>query len=355
MRVSKSKGLILLIFLLFPFLSAGQNYYLIGGNPGCFAEYGVEGNTIENAVAPAGVSEANSTTGWTNSGLLTFDAGGTPYSGDYAISAVSDSPNDSAYYDLSGLGLSTSVLYRIEYYVRHNGSGNNMMILTSNGDPTISVGIREMVYPADTTYRKVTNYSFFNILQDNIVIKEYGTDTGGIFIDSLSIKEASICFGDDLHSLPNAASLNGEANSTTGWNAINSLSSFTSVATPADGSYALRADATTSPVADNGINVDLGSSPFSLQAGDKYLVSFKIRHIGSGDGWYFGFSSTSTGTRNILLASGVVSGINTSYIHIGWVITYSSDYRFFVCHEAGTSNNGGIIIDSFVVKHIETE
>lgn len=318
----------------------------------CTASYGSELNTTQTATAPADITEANATTGWTNSGCSTFDASGTAYDGSYALNLVADSNIDYAQYMFTGLGLNASTIYRMRAYVRHNATGGNWLCGFGNGSGTYNIAAWA-VTASDTTYSPQTIYFLYNAYERSWgCIENSATNDGGVYIDSLSVKPATLCLGEELYTTSNAISLSGEADATLGIAAINSLNSLSSVSsnTPGDGSYHILADATTNPIANNGFNVDLSST---LTNGQKYFVRFKAKHTGSGDTWKCGYNSSATGAA--LTGTVSIPNSQTTYVEYGWDITYSSSYRYLVCTEVGANNNGGVYFDSLSIKRITGE
>lgn len=332
---------------------------IVGGQTavsGCTASYANEVLTAAIATAGPGVTEGDATTGWTNAGCVTFDTAGTAYSGSYALNGVANSANDKFSYTLSGL--TDNQLYRLSFYVRHNGTGGDWKcaIGAGAGDPNTGQALGTFT-SASTSYENERLLFRWNVGMNTLWCSETSdTNDGGVYVDYVSVTEVTPCLGDELHTSANAASLTNEANATTGWTAINTLDSFVSDSTgPADGTYHIKADATSNPAANNGFNIDLASAPFSLSTGTKYLVLFKAKHIGSGDPWRCGFNSSSTGIANSLYLRLWVPATATTYFGSGMEITYSVNYRYFVCSEYGTNNNGGMYLDSFTVKRVLSE
>lgn len=331
---------------------------MLGSGGGCSASYGNELNTAENCVAPEGISEGDVTTGWVCPKCETFESSETaPQLGDHHLDAANTNASASDYLCTSLPALSASTVYRFSVYIRHNG------VAANNGDwrcglgPVVGTLLGSTpitITKANNTYVNYVDYFYYNSLQDAYTCQENNTDNdGGLYIDNYSIMAATLCYGGELHTSGNAASLTNEANATTGWNAINSLDSFVSDATgAADGSYHLKADATSNSTANNGFNVDLASSPFSLTDGHLYFMAYKAKHIGSGDSWFCGFSSTASGTPGITAPRQTITSSMNTYSHYGFSFTYSSSFRYFVCAETGTNNNGGLYLDSFSVKEI---
>lgn len=359
------KKIIFIAILLIPSyaLALGAGFVgLSGGASGavCSASYGSELITGAICTAPTGISEGDATTGWAATGI-TLATNGTAHLGDFALSATADSNFDRFSYPYTGLSLSASTVYRATAYIRHNGTATNngdwkCALWSSDAAGTAWNGTKILLTKANTTYAQYTSYFYYNSLQDTLVCQENnGDNDGGLYVDELSVTAATLCYGDELHTNSNAASIGSEANATTGFTAINSLNSFTSDADAADGDYAIKADATTNPANTNGFSVDLSAAPFSATNDKKYFISFKAKHIGAGDSWNCGFvgsvnTSPSPNYEIIAFASA-----NTTYAHYGFGFTYDANHKYFVCAEGGTNNNGGIYLDTFSLREIVDE
>ena len=50
-----------------------------------------------------------------------------------------------------------------------------------------------------------------------------------------------------------------------------------------------------------------------------------------------------------------IANTSTAYIHYGADFLHSSTYKYFVCSENGSNNNGGIYLDSLSLKEITGE
>ena len=359
-------ALLILLVASSSFAGGGATMMMIGGTAagGGVASYGAELNTTQTASSPAGVSEANATTGWAAAGTGTFESSTTaPSLGTYHISAIANANGGKVSYALGSLGLTGGTLYKIAFGLRHNGTGGAWSCGFGASTDTYQI----MNWTIDNTADAYTHYSVYflsNGTEDTLGCKEASaSDDGGMYIDNVSIKAATPCSGDELHTAANAAAIGAEANATTGWSNINTLNSFTSDGTgPHGGSYHILANAMTSSAANNGFNIDLAFAPFSLQDGTKYVVRFWARHItaaegggDAGDAWQCGHSNTSTGAANTTNHTMSLAAATTTYAEYGWDVTYSSTFRYFVCTEAGANNNGGIYLDDFSVKAITGE
>jgi hypothetical protein len=348
--------ILLLVWLSGPAQSGQTTVALSGTGAGCTPTLGSELLTAAICTAPTGITEGDATTGWTNQGSDPFDTAGTPCTSgcgvdtgnSYALRATANSAWDGASYLLT---VTEETLYVVSLWARHNGTGNNWDVILSSAWGT-GVGPKQTYTSADTTYTQFKKLFYAHDYLKTFLLSSNSAGTGGLYVDALSLKTVTPCLGSELHTTANAASLSpNEANATTGWTAVNSLNSLTSDATYyADGSYSILADATTNPIASNGVSFDL--STLSLVTNTHYLVSWKGRHLGSGDYWYCGFSSAATTapTNTIRLGAG-----DTTFKQKGWEITYSSSVRYFNCIETGSNNNGGVYIDAFSVKEIVSD
>lgn len=326
------------------------------GGGTCTPSYGSELLTTGNATAPAGVEEADATTWWAAVGTPVWSSAETaPLLGSSHLDVVADGPGDGA--GKNGWGGSASTPYLVSFWVRHNGSGDSWACGVGPAADTRSLA-SWTIANTDTTYAQKTFLQLYNPSQDSIGCTEANTNNnGGVYIDNVSVRpRTDSCFGSELNTQANAASIGSEANATTGINNINTLNSLASDGTaPHGGSYHVLADATTNPSANNGFNIDLASAPFSMTDGGRYFIRFWAKHIGSGDNWNCGHSNTSTGvaaTTNHVIA---ITSAYTTYVEYGWELTYSSTYRYLVCTEAGANNNGGIYFDDLSIKSITAE
>jgi hypothetical protein len=160
-----------------------------------------------------------------------------------------------------------------------------------------------------------------------------------LYIDNISIKEITPCFGSEMNTSENAGAPNAnEADSTNGWYAFNSLDSLVSVSSGcAEGSYCLAA-------------TDAGDASTD---GRKYFVSYSLKHNGIGNkSWSCGFTATKSGIDDVPFAQ--VYNTNTAYRNIGLQLNYSSATRYFTCQEQNPALSGGsgIYFDKLSVKEI---
>lgn len=323
----------------------------------CSASYGSELNTTQTCTAPAGITESDVTTGWAQNGTLaTFDSLETaPNLGTSHIAGVADAANEGLYYDLSGLSLSAGTIYRLQFDARRDAADANNWYCALSSSATSNNAVSYAV--TSTTYATNSTLFLYNVQEDTLACRENnGSNLGGVYVDNVSVKTASICQGNELHTTSNAASIGSEADATTGWTSINNLDSFisSSSGSPGTGTYHLRADNNTTPDANAGFNIDLSAAPFSLQNGTNYFVRFKAKHTGVGNSWVCGFSSSSTGVASTSIPYILLSGSQSTYAEFGLEITsYSASYAYFVCTESSsTDNNGAIDLDGFSVKEI---
>jgi len=354
------KTLLILIALVLAAPCYGQDFVYFkkkaSVSGACSPSYGTELLTTSNATAPAGAEEADATTWWSNIGTPVLSSAETaPLLGSSHLDVVADSAGDGVGKAL--WGGSASTIYKVSMWARHNGTGDGWKCGFGAAADSSNV-INWAIDNSMTTYQ---NYSFmlmYNGSEDSIGCYEANpSNTGGVYIDNVSILPITTpCFSGEINTQANAASIGSEANATTGINNINTLNSFTSDGTGAHtGDYHIKADATTSPSAGNGFNIDLGAAPFSLVDGTKYFIRFWARHIGSGDQWNCGHNSNSTGAAVTTNHFVPIPATASTYAEYGWELAYSSTYRYLVCNEAGTNNNGGIYFDGLSIKKVEAE
>lgn len=363
------RGFLSLLVLIFAFSQAHaldvgflRKHGVVSAPAGCAATYGAELATGVNASDDAGGNEADATTGWTGTGLATFDSITTaPQTGTYHLTGVSDSSADKFYRELSG---TASTVYKLSYYVRHDGTA------TGTGDwgcylGNVSTDINSYrisasaIVKTDTTYRNEYMFIFVNANQDNFLCMETNDENdGGIYLDNYSFKAATLCYGSELHAdtggSGNAASLTNEANGV-GSFASTGTSAFESSATsPADGTYSIYTV----------VNANLGKmyattallTNTGLTAGKKYFISWKQKYA-SGDPFYCGLADAST-LNFYATTKPRVSGTSadTEWTHVGFSFTYdATNHAYFGCKENGTNDNAAFYIDSISIKEIEDE
>lgn len=318
---------------------------------GCSASYGAEENTSTNATE-ADASDADATTDWSNSGCSTFETITTaPHTGTYHLTCVADSNNDRCYTSMNNWSLSDGSIYKLSIYVRHNGTGGDWA--TSLNATSSTVDTEPVVFTiGDTSYEEIVRYFIKGTGSDYLVFKENsGTNDGGVYIDTLSCKEATLCYGSELHTDANAASPSNETNATTGWT-NNSVDTFesTSSDSPDTGSYHLHISEAATGDSDCSIYKDIGTD-FSLNNGTKYFISFAYKHSGNGNNWIGGFSdSTSSPVGNMYVGSST-----TTYTDYGFSFVYDSDHRYWIFKEYSADNDGEFWIDNFSIKEITNE
>lgn len=164
------------------------------------AAYGPELNTNANAASDPNGNETDATTGFSESGLNgtganVFESQSVVKNvGSYALEAdCNDTPTSSArfYMDLSTLGLSNGDQVKIEFDIRHVGTGifwdarlgsdgglianATQLIQVSNTDITFQTVVHEFTYSANTRY--------FGCRELN------GLNNGGVYLDNLSIRK----------------------------------------------------------------------------------------------------------------------------------------------------------------------
>lgn len=171
-----------------------DNFSLKEVTTACF---GAELNTASEATSLT--NETNATTGWTSANCDTFGSvdTGTPQNGSYHIVASSNgTPTNAAkvYRDIgTEFSLQNGTRYFVLFHIKHVGSGDEWAVGLS-GDNTMTGDLKTLyVDPSMTTYMPVG----FEIIYDStrmryLVAQEYNSpNTGGVYIDSLSIKEVN--------------------------------------------------------------------------------------------------------------------------------------------------------------------
>lgn len=358
------KRLILFLFILLacnPYnpppaegFSAAIQAVVSAGSSACTPTYGSELATSANATDDAGGSEANATTGWTNSGCNPFDSIDTaPQTGTYHLTGTADG-NAADRFTRNLAGLSASTMYKVSFYARHNGtaSSNGEWACYVSAAATYDNQITGLLTKASTTYALFTKYFYFNVRQDNIVCAERNAaNDGGLYIDNFSLKAVtSPCLGSELYTSANAAALGAnEANATTGFTSTGTSTFESSSTSPADGTYSIHMVAN----ADGGRFYQDVSGLMTV--GRKYFVSWKHKYS-AGDSFKCGFDPASTLTMSDDTAE-FVSGASadTSWIHVGWSFVYDANHAYFGCKEVGASNNADFYIDSLSIKEITNE
>lgn len=349
------RKLILSLFIILlsaSFCLAGQG---MGPGPGCkgyagacSASYGDEALTGGNATDLGG-SEQNDLDGWTNVSCSTFESS-IDYStdGSYSLKALAGA--NGQYFSRAITGLTANAVYKLSWRVRYADVGTNTDWNMCFGKDTSTYTLRYSVPATDTPEWSSGYWLFkFSNFMDTLHVRENGPgNAGGVYIDSFSIKPATLCLGPELNTAENATSPTNEANATTGWTAHAALDSLVSSATaPDDGSYHLLATETGD--ADAGFYTDLSSAPFNLQNGDRIFISWSSRYTTGV--WTCGTAAVNNPTSNW---SSYVSAYS-SYNYPGYAITYDANYRYFVCKENNAGNNGSMYLDKFSVKKILAE
>lgn len=318
------------------------------GDGGCSASYGAETATGSNATDDAGGSETDATTGWTNSNSNTFDSIDTaPQTGTYHLTAVAADNLDGFYRSISGTG---GTLYKLSYYIRHNGSGGDWRCAIT---PTSAAAVTQypfaLLTSSDTTYAQQTVYWMPNANADILRCGEASaSNDGGIYLDNFSITTATLCYGDELYTASNALG-SADANATTGITDATMATFEVASSGCADGTYCIHAVANSS---NDAFYIDLSGI---LTDGHKYLVSWKGKHSGSGDTAACGFESSTSFSFVGSDLSFQLTASDTTWLQYGVSITYSSSYRYFGCVENGSSNNSDFYIDSLTIKEITGE
>lgn len=174
------------------------------------------------------------------------------------------------------------------------------------------------------------------------------SNNGSVYIDSFSIKTATLCYGSELHTHANAARIVSETNAATGWTGIGTGAiTSESDGSPQNGTYHLKFAASAS---NDGAYADIGTD-FSLQAGTKYFIRF----FSKGDGsnafkWGFG-SATDVNTQGGWVSLSTL----TTYMENGYSFVYDANHRYLKIIENNASNTGYVYIDTISIKAITGE
>lgn len=165
--------------------------------------------------------------------------------------------------------------------------------------------------------------------------------------------------GAELHADANAASdpNTNEADAITGYTIVAGLDLGSNVfesqgGTKDVGSYALHADANDTPTSDAGFYKDV-ETDWSLALGRMYTMSFRWRHIGSGDQWFakLGPSANAGGLDQVDF--GDVFSTDTTFQDGGGTFEHTASTKYLVFKEAFNNNNGGVYVDNLSCKSLE--
>ncbi len=172
-------------------ISAETTFLLDMVNP----VYGSELHTSANAASDPNGNEADATTGFTQSGINTFQSqAGVKNTGSYAIEAnanPSPSANCRFHVDLSAspFNLLNGDSVKISFAARHIGAGDdwNIFLGANSTTPTTSLLI---LSSADTSFQSIeyeftfgVNTVFFSCIESG------ATNNGGIYFDNFSVKK----------------------------------------------------------------------------------------------------------------------------------------------------------------------
>lgn len=162
---------------------------------------GIEMYDLSNAIADPNGTEANSITGWTESGLNGTGANvfesqsSIVHTGTYAFHFNSnDTPTAGAriVLDLDSLGCQSGNRYDITLYVRHVGSGATWDIRTSSSSAlSADIDVVDSITSSDTTYEIITHtITSYSSLTRYFGFRATGAASGGMYVDNLSIIES---------------------------------------------------------------------------------------------------------------------------------------------------------------------
>lgn len=329
----------------------------MGGGAACTASYGSEKYVRAVCTDDLGGNEADAyadgTLNWIASGATLDSIDTVPKTGTYHLSMVATGSSHYAYRALPTLTGGT--VYRLTFWARHNGTAANdgtwKCWLGAAAGQT-EQPLTPTITKTDTTYTQYTKYFVYNTRQDTITCMEGNTDNdGGIYLDAISVKTATLCLGPELHTDANAASVTAEANSVGSWTTAGTSTFESSSTSPDNGTYALHMVAN----ADGGrfymdaATMFTGSEP---TVGKKYLITWKHKYT-TGAVARCGFHASSTlGTPTDIVAVGTA---DTAWTAVGVSIVYNAtNHAYFGCKEDG-ANNTEMYFDSLSIKEITGE
>lgn len=348
-----------------------------GSQGGCYGQGGSAGASCtstyaeqvdsENAVAPAGVSEADATTDWTDGTGGGFDSIDTaPQSGTYHFTATATANEEHIRVNLNSIyGIAGGTFIKLSYYVRHvdDGAGDWVCFLGSSSTAPAGAWLgANIITNANLVYSNSTLYAILNtgnsvmIDSDTFVCRENsGTNNGSIYLDNFSVTVPTLCevTGTELYTSADAMKVTSDADSIGGWTGFaatpDTLDSENvgEGQAPKDGTYHIHiADTGT---ANAGAYLDLSTY---MTAGKKYKISLWARNDGAGGDWKLGLSDVATLDTTLNLYLGALAVTDTTYLELATVITYGAAYRYLQAHEYSATNNGGIYIDKLSIKEI---
>jgi hypothetical protein len=321
------------------------------GDAACTPSYGSELATGANASDDLGGNEADATTGWSSTGLATFDSINTAaQSGTYHLTFVADSSADNGYRGLTG---TANNLYKISTYVRHNGtasaSGEWRCYIAGSAADT-QMYVTPVLTTANNTYAEYIKLFYLNARQDTFVCQERNAaNDGGVYVDNFSYTDVTqVCLGDELLTTADASTT--DANDITMWTNTGSgtLTSATATPTPPAGQtyvakFAAAADG-------DRFYIDLGST---LSVGTEYFLSYQYIAV-SGDAFLCGLSGGTTSAFTVDKAEWVLgAAADTTWVQAGFSFTYeTASHRYFKCLEFGSNNNATFAIDKLSIKEV---
>jgi hypothetical protein len=332
----------------------------------CNSLYGSELNTAQICTAPTGVTEANATTGWTNyfgmCNIFTSDAGD-PQLGTYELAlGYSNSGLCHGFYAFPTL--TDGTVYKINYYAKYiTGTASWTSWPIRDIFTSTNIGQRVAIPSSQTAYALVTHYNVGGTY--SFLYIGGATSNSIIHVDNISLKTATLCYGSELFTSANAASLSpNEANATTGFTSRNSPDVFTSTTSNClDGTYCINITGAGNGTVGNEASfyMDLSQSPYSLQTGHKYLIRYSYRHNGVGTKpWMCGFSGALTG-GSVFMGPPSREQWNgsTTYTRGDAVFIYDvSLHKYFGCTEGIYGDSGGlsgIYFDRLSIREIIKE
>jgi hypothetical protein len=144
-----------------------------------------------NAVTPSGFSDADTTTGWTSMGAVTWESQDTVVSvGSYAISATATDGTQGFYKDIAtDFSLGSGRHYMVQFDARHTGTGGDWDCRLSP-DTALSETVGWAQTSSDTTFVTYTRHFYYDANYRYFGCREAsGTNDGGVYFDNFSVTQ----------------------------------------------------------------------------------------------------------------------------------------------------------------------
>ncbi len=334
----------------------------------------LEPQTVElyvtlNAVAPA-PNETDDTTGFTSADapdtIASVSSPVDPQGGSFALQCsanVMANPDWFVSQDLmTDLNLSADIIYDLSFRARHVGSGDDVSIILGGSSSLDSGGPRYTFNEftnTDLTFVEFRTVVLLNGATPNSFFgprETAGGNNGGVFISIVSITAPTFSEGVEQNTASNATSPSNETDSTTGWVAGGTPDIFASVMSgdSEGGDFAIEVNSNGAASANWRATTDLTSLlGNNVIAGRDYLLTVRLRHVGSGSPVVFGLSnSDNNNASNRTMTQEVNTGDNT-YQNFTFAFTHlAGQTNFFGVRENGGANTGGVLISVLSVKQL---